>query len=212
LSVKVVRLTIYFLTVIQPVWKAFLTRILYSGRSVSLGRDLRVDKVPRILVDAKARLVIGDNVELRRDVEIRVHGNAEIIIGNNVRIDRGVRILAANNSRIQIGEGTRIGLYTVFNGGDSISVGKKVLISGFVYLQTSMHGFARKDEFVQDQGYLHKPVVLEDDVWLGTHVVILPGCLLGKGAVVGSNAVVTKNVSEFSVVGGIPAIEIKTRV
>lgn len=153
---------------------------------------------------------IGNNVLLRRNVEIRCHGKSTIEIENNVRIDRGVRLLAANNSKITIGDGTRIGLYTVFNGGDSITIGKKVLISGFVYLQTSMHKH-QKNKDVQDQGYAHHPVELKDDAWLGAHVVVLPGCTIGKGAVVGSNAVVTQSVNDNMVVAGIPAKPLKER-
>jgi acetyltransferase-like isoleucine patch superfamily enzyme len=97
------------------------------------------------------------------------------------------------------------------NGGASISIGKKTLVSGFVYLQTSMHGYSDKAQAVQDQGYQHAPVILEDDVWIGTSAVILPGTTIGKGAVVGSNAVVTKDVPQFKVVAGIPAKELKER-
>jgi acetyltransferase-like isoleucine patch superfamily enzyme len=123
-----------------------------------------------------------------------------------------VRILAANNAEIVIDSGSRIGLYSVLNGGDSIYVGKKTLISGFVYLQTSMHGFSDRDSSVQDQGYLHAPVRLEEDTWLGTHVVIMPGVTIGKGGIVGSNAVVNKDVDQYQVVAGVPAKPIKERV
>ena len=48
-------------------------------------------------------------------------------------------------------------------------------------------------------------VVIEENVWIGDKATILPGVHIGKGAVVGANAVVTKDVPPFSVVGGIPA-------
>lgn len=205
-------LTQFYLKTFNPAFKAWVTRILYSGRRVSIGFGLKTDTIPRIIVDEHAMLNIGTNVELRRNIEIRVHGTAQVVIGNNVRIDRGVRILAANKAKVQIKDGARIGLYTVFNGGDSITVGRKALISGFVYLQTSMHGFASKDKSVQDQGYDHASVVLEDDTWLGTHVVVMPGVTIGTGGVVGSNAVVTKDVEAHQVVAGIPARIIKERL
>lgn len=195
----------------RPAFNSFLTKLLY-GSKVRIGKNFKTDSIPRIIVNKDATLIIGDNVEFKRNIEIRVHGTSTIAIGNNVKLDRGIRLLSANNARIEIGDGTKIGLYTVFNGGDSITIGKKVLISGFVYLQTSMHGFKDKNVGVQDQGYDHAPVVLKDDVWLGTHVVVMPGCILGKGVVSGSNAVITKSVDEYTVVAGIPAKPLKERV
>lgn len=206
------QITQYYLKSWKPAMSSAIARILYSGNRLSIGKHFSTDSLPRLIVDKGAELIIGNNVEFRRNVEIRVHGTAKVTIGDNVRIDRGVRILAANNARIEIGDGTRIGLYTVLNGGDSIFIGRKVLISGFVYLQTSMHGFAERGVSVQDQGYDHAPVCLKEDVWLGTHVVIMPGCTLERGVVVGSNAVVTKSVSEYNVVAGIPAKPLKERV
>jgi acetyltransferase-like isoleucine patch superfamily enzyme len=204
-------ITQYYLKTFLPAWNAFITKVVYSGARVSIGKNFKADSVPRIIVDKNCSIHIGDNVEFRRNIEIRAHGISQISIGNNTRIDRGVRLLAANAAQINISEGARIGLYSVLNGGDSITVGKKALISGFVYLQTSMHGYSSKDKAVQDQGYDHAPVNLEDDAWLGTHVVVLPGVTIAKGGVVGSNAVVTKNVEPYQVVAGIPAKPLKDR-
>lgn len=204
-------ITQWYIRKFRPACMAFITRIVYSGSNVSIGRNFRCDSVPKIMIDKGARLHIGDNVEFRRNLELRVHQSSTLHIGSNVRIDRGVRILSTNSAQIIIEDGVRIGLYTVFNGGDSISVGKKCLISGFVYLQTSMHGFKDKTVEVQAQGYDHAPIQLANDCWLGTHVVILPGVNLGEGVVVGSNAVVNKSFEAYKVVGGIPAKELKER-
>ena len=62
----------------------------------------------------------------------RAHQNSKITIYKNVKLDRGVRLLATNNSRMSIGPNTAIGLHSVFNGGDDITIGKSCLISGFV--------------------------------------------------------------------------------
>jgi acetyltransferase-like isoleucine patch superfamily enzyme len=204
-------LTQYVLGTAGPAALGGLTRLLYASDRVKIGRDLRAHGVPRVICDAGTSLEIGDGVELRRDVEIRVHGSASIRIEDGARIDRGVRILAANQSRVEIGAGARIGLYSVLNGGDSIRIGRKCLVSGFVYLQTSMHEHRAPGAPIQSQGFRHAPIALGDDVWLGAHVVVLPGASIGAGAVVGSNAVVTRPVDAFSVVAGIPARPIGSR-
>lgn len=162
-------------------------------------------------IEPNAQLTIGDDVELRRDIEIRAHNQSSISIGSRSRIDRGVRILAANNSKVQIDPEVRIGLYTVLNGGDSITVGAKSLISGFVYLQTSMHRFESPTESISSQGFHHSPVILGRDVWLGAHVVVMPGVEIGDSAIVGSNAVVTSSVTARSIMAGVPAKPISQR-
>lgn len=201
----------YFLRTWRPKFYGWLTQVIYSSKNVQIGKNLRCDSVPKILIDKTAKISIGNDVELRRNLEIRAHQQSELTIGSNVRIDRGVRLLAANSAKVTLNDKVRVGLYTVFNGGDSITVGKGSLISGFVYLQTSMHGYKDKDTSVQDQGFEHAPVVLKEDTWLGTHVVVLPGVVLEKGVVVGSNAVVTKSAEAHTVIGGIPARELKRR-
>ncbi len=201
----------FYIRVFKPKALALLTRIIYSGSNIKIGKNFKTDSIPRILIDKKSKLVIGNDVEFRRNVEIRIHNSSQILIENNVRIDRGVRVLSANKAIINISEGVRIGLYSVLNGGDSIFLGKKTLVSGFVYLQTSMHKFDSLGVAVQDQGFVHAPVKLEEDTWLGTHVVILPGVTIGTKSIVGSNAVVSKNVLPNQVVVGIPAKSIKNR-
>lgn len=204
--------TQYFLRKLRPWFYSLITRIVYSGKEIRFGKGFRCDGIPRILIDSGCKLYLGDEVEFRRNVEIRVHQEAQILIGNNIRIDRGVRLLATNKSIIKIEDSVRIGLYTVMNGGANIEIGRKSLISGFIYLQTSMHGHAKKELSMQDQGYIHAPIRLGEDVWLGAGAVILPGVTIHQGAVVGSNAVVTKEVEPFKVVAGIPARELKERL
>ncbi|MDD4736885.1 MAG: acyltransferase [Kiritimatiellae bacterium] len=191
------------------VW-GWLFKRLHSSGNVRIGRRLQVDSFPDLMIDPGAELVIGDNVILRKDVELRAHMKSRVAIKSDVRIDRGVRILATNGALIQIDEGARIGLYSVLNGGDDIHIGDHALVSGFVYLQTSMHKH-EPNALIQQQGFDHAPVTLGKGVWLGAHVVVLPGCEVGEGAVVGSNAVVTRSIAAGLIAAGIPAQPLKSR-
>jgi galactoside O-acetyltransferase len=58
---------------------------------------------------------------------------------------------------------------------------------------------------VRDRLMVHAPVEVDDDVWLGAGAVVLPGVHIGRGAVVGAGAVVTRDVPPFSIVAGVPA-------
>ncbi|WP_444888151.1 CatB-related O-acetyltransferase [Microbulbifer sp. JMSA008] len=87
------------------------------------------------------------------------------------------------------------------------SIGRRVSIGPGSHVMTNLTtspNLSKKE--------LKKPTVLENDVWVGDGAVILPGVRVNLGAVIGANAVVTKDVKSFSVVGGAPARHIKYRV
>lgn len=188
----------------KPKLIGYWVKLFYSSSTFAIGQNFKCDSIPDILLTQNGKITIGNNVYLRRNVELRSHHDAEIKIANNIRVDRGVRILAANSSTVDIKSGTRIGLYSIFNGGDSITVNENCLISGFVYLQTSMH-IHEDDAPIKNQGYDHKPITLGPNSWLGAHVVILPGVTLGEKCVVGSNAVVNKSFGTKMTIVGVPA-------
>jgi acetyltransferase-like isoleucine patch superfamily enzyme len=202
-----------FISIIaMPTYRGWLGKALFSCRRIRIGLDVKMQELPSINVERGATLRIGNGVEIRKDVEIRAHGTSSIVIEDNVRIDRGVRILAANQSRIHIGKGTRIGLHSVLNGGADITIGARSLVSGFVYLQTSMHRHEAVNMPMADQGYAHAPVTLGEDVWLGAHVVVLPGVVIGDHSIVGSNAVVTQRIEANQTWAGVPAKLLSLRV
>ena len=195
---------------IKPKFLGRLFKFLFVHNNLKIGKNFQCDSFPKTLIDKEAKVEIGDNVIFRRNVEVRAHNQSVLSIGSNCRIDRGVRLLAANNAKLVLENGVRVGLYTVFNGGDSISIGEKTLISGFVYLQTSMHNY-KGEGTIQAQGYAHAPISLGEDNWIGTHAVIFPGVSLGRKCIVGSNSVVNKSFEENSVLAGSPAILLKNR-
>ncbi|MBO2600169.1 acyltransferase [Shewanella algae] len=61
------------------------------------------------------------------------------------------------------------------------------------------------------KGLVSSPVIIEDDVWIGSGSIILKGVTIGRGATIAAGSVVTKNVPEYSIVGGVPAKFIKMK-
>lgn len=188
-----------------------LVGFILRKKGIKVGYNFYIQGVPKLKINGNANNIkIGNNVKIFGDIDLRNRENGQIIIGDNVAIDDNCRFVAANNSIIKIGKGTKIGLCTVFNAGDSISLGHKVLISGFCYLQSSNHKI-QKDNYIQDQGHTYGKIEIADDVWLGSHVTILPNIYIGRGAVIGAKSVVSKNIEDYAINVGVPAKQIGER-
>jgi acetyltransferase-like isoleucine patch superfamily enzyme len=138
-------------------------------------------------------------------------GGGKIIIGPNTFIDRGV-ILRTLDGTIEIGADCSINAYSVVYGSGGLRMGNGVLIGTHTVIVSSNHVFSDPDIFIQDQGLSLTGVVIEDDVWFGAGVRILDGIVIGKGTVVGAGAVVTKSTEPYSIVAGVPAKQIASRL
>jgi len=103
-----------------------------------------------------------------------------------------------------------IGAGTFINGGvrfgapkDRVSIGKNVQIGPRVCFETVNHGLIHVKG--KGRGNFTKPIVVEDEVWIGTGAIITQGVVIGQGAVVAAGAVVIKDVAPNVLVGGVPA-------
>jgi len=105
-----------------------------------------------------------------------------------------------NPGNIRIGEGTIVGDHTFLDGRAALKIGSHVDIASSVMIYNSEHDLAK-----EDFGAIEEPVEIGDYVFIGPRAIILPGVKIGKGAVVAAGAVVTKDVPDFAIVGGVPA-------
>lgn len=121
-----------------------------------------------------------------------------IKIGRGSRIHIGARFFYP--AHIEIGQGTIIGDNIFLDGRDKLTIGDHVDIASSVMILNSEH-----DVTAEDFHAITAPVVIEDYVFIGPRAIILPGVKIGRGAVVGAGAVVTKDVPDFAIVGGVPA-------
>lgn len=126
--------------------------------------------------------------------------------GENVSIGRKSRI----HKNTIIGDNSGVGYNCEIN--NSVTIGKDVMMGPDVIIFTQNHQTKRTDIPMREQGMAEiKPVKIEDDVWIGARVCILPGVTIGKGSVIGACAVVSKDVPEYSVAVGSPARVVKKR-
>ncbi len=130
-----------------------------------------------------------------------------ITIGNKNVIQQNFRF--GNKGIVRIGNNCRINENVYIQ---SAVLGDNVLIAPNVAILASSHNFERTDIPIVEQGDTEtKTVIIEDDVWLGRNVIVLPGITIGSGAIVGAGSIVTKNVAPFSIVAGAPAKLIRKR-
>ena len=124
--------------------------------------------------------------------------------------DNRTRKLFFRLTGVRIGHGTNITPGLVVNDGYSglCEIGNRVSIATHVTLVADSNpnnSDLTTHPYVAAHLIKTAPVVIEDDVWLGTNAVILPGVRVGRGSIVGAGAVVVRDVPPFSVVAGVPA-------
>jgi len=128
--------------------------------------------------------------------------------GRNVNIGRHARF--GNGKNIIIGNNSGIGMNSIVP--SNIIIGENVMMGVNVTIFSSNHAFDRTDIPIINQGYkTYSPVVIEDDVWIGNNVLILPGRTIKTGSIIAAGTVLTKNYPPYSIVGGNPSQLIKSR-
>ena len=136
----------------------------------------------------------------------KVEANIKKLNGKKVSVGRKCFV----HKYTEIGDYSGIGYACEINNG--VKIGNNVMMGPNVLIYTQNHNTSRVDIPMREQGMRDmKPVVIEDDVWIGARVCILPGVTIGKGSVIGACAVVSKNVPEYSVVVGNPGQVVKMR-
>lgn len=148
----------------------------------------------------------GRACKIRRSVRLDVFPMKAFTIGNYAIIE-DFSIVNNGLGDVHIGHSSIIGLGSVIIG--PVSIGNEVLLAQHVAISGSNHGYEAIDVPPRLQPDTCKPVIVEDEVWIGANSVIVAGVRLGKHCVVAAGSVVTKDVPAFSVVGGNPARVLK---
>ena len=143
---------------------------------------------------------------------------SEFIDKKNIQFEGSVYIgrfcfFSAEDGKIEVGDNTRFNANVHVNAsnGGEIIISSNCLIGPNVVLRSSNHVYDSSDVLIIEQSHTKGKIEIEEDVWLGANVVILPNIHIGKGAIVAAGAVVTKNIPSMAIAGGIPAKIIKFR-
>lgn len=134
-----------------------------------------------------------------------------IFVGKNSRLGKNTRVSAGFNGKIQIGSNVLLDDGCIVMAQNKIIIGNNTWIAAYCFVTDFNHKYDQKNININSQGYVTKPVIIEEDVWIGTHCVILPGVTIGKGSVIGAGSIVTKSIKPYSIAVGNPARVIKER-
>lgn len=128
--------------------------------------------------------------------------------GQDVNIQKGARF--GRGFHLRIGDNSALGVNCVIPDGSVI--GKDVMMGPNCYIHHHNHSFDRTDIPMCLQGFTeNKPIIIEDDVWIGRDVSIMAGRHISRGTIIAANCVLTKDFPEYSIVGGNPSRLIRSR-
>lgn len=123
----------------------------------------------------------------------------------------GEGTLMYGDGEIKILENSYIGRFSLIQVavGQQVSIGRNCSIGPFFKIWTQTADVNADFNFVENKKAKMGNVIIKDAVWIGANVLISPGVTIGRNVVIGANSVVTKDVADFAIVGGIPAKIIK---
>jgi maltose O-acetyltransferase len=142
------------------------------------------------------------SVRLRGRVQLS--GCGEVVLGQGVSLNGTVvpiELVTYNSGRIEIGNHTFINYGSSIAARASVKIGHDCHLGHYTFvMDNDQHGVVRRMELPQSY-----PVIIEDQVWIGSKAVILAGVRIGSRAVIGAGSVVTKDIPARCVAAGNPA-------
>ncbi len=157
----------------------------------------------RMFDKTPAAMLQGFAIPLRRILAKRIFKSCgdHVIIHHNVLFNVG--------SNIALGEGALLNRYVMLDDRASLEIGAYTMVAAGVTIETHTHPFDDFSQPIAVSGRQGRPVAVGPNTVLGYNTVVMAGVTIGERCIVGANSVVTKDVADFTVVGGVPAKFIK---
>lgn len=159
----------------------------------------------------RGRVRLGKRVYVAPRAELLADKTAEeITIGPGCAVLQGA-LLHCYGGKISLGTNVTVNPYCVLYGHGGLTIGDNVLVATGCVMISANHNIDDAQTSIRSQGLRCEGIEIEDDVWLGARVVVLDGVTIGRGAVIGAGAVVTKDIPAGAVALGVPAKVVRYR-
>jgi acetyltransferase-like isoleucine patch superfamily enzyme len=158
---------------------------------------------PIILIVSRIPTLLGTLVRSLTYKLLCKKSSLSVMIGDLTRI--------TYPERVSLGKHLTFNYLSTIDGRGGVTIGNYVMIGQKTTILTTNHGFSETMKYMKSQEVTTKPVIIQDDVWIGAGSIILPGVTLHSGCVVGAGSVVTKDVENDVIVAGVPAKLIRKR-
>lgn len=143
---------------------------------------------------------------------LRIVGARHLRLEDDVTLQYGAYVAVippSGSASLRIRRGAQVGNFSHLICTRSIEIGEKVLIADRVYISDNQHGYRDVGTPVMDQPLRQTAdVVIGEGTWIGENACIV-GCRIGRHAVIGANSVVTRDIPDFCVAAGVPAVLIR---
>ena len=177
------------------------------GRNVTFGRNITIRHPHKIK--------IGDNCIIDENCVLDAKGDDPrgIELGSDCVLSRN-NILSCKGGYIRLGDGTNIAQNSLVHSESAVELGKNTLVASYVYfVGGGNHDFSRTDIPVIQQPSLSRGgILIEDSCWFGAGVIVLDGSRIGHDCVIAAGAVVNSELPPFSIVVGMPARVLRSRL
>ena len=164
-----------------------------------------------VRLEVPSKIYIGNRVVLSQNCWISPGMiTGEIRFGDDTFVAHNTT-LRAEGGTIVTGEHVQISRNCYLNGCGNITIGDHTMLGPNTTIVSVNHRYDRLDKPIRLQGIIREPVTIEEDVWTGANITILPGVTIGRGTVVAAGAVVTKDIPPYSIAAGVPAKVVGSR-
>ncbi|RMG55473.1 MAG: acyltransferase [Bacteroidetes bacterium] len=180
----------------------------YRPRLLFLGRRVRLSGL--------RWLQLGRGVQIHEGVSIKAFGRKGLHIGAYSTIGAYSRLHVSYGLEpgegIHIGEQVGIGEFAHLGGGGGLEIGDGCIIGPYLSCHPENHRFDDLEQPIRRQGVSRQGIRIGPGCWIGAKVTILDGVEIGPGCVIAAGAVVTQSMPAHSIIGGVPAKVIRSRI